>query len=225
MKTVSRLLVLCLLASAPALHAAEKPAKPPVATTAAEKEAIYTATLETRSNLIMDALKLENSAKATRVKDRIIAQYRALNHWQESYEDRLKELRKPKDADAAKTETADIYAKRRALRDAFLADLAKDLTPDQIDTVKDKLTYNKLQVTYHGYLEMLPTLTEDQKAQIHTWLVEARDDAIDGVSSDEKSAIFNRYKGRINNYLSKQGYDLNRASKEWKTRIDAAGKK
>jgi hypothetical protein len=28
---------------------------------------------------------------------------------------------------------------------------------------------------------------------------------MDGGSSDEKTAIFQRYKGKINNYLSKQG--------------------
>ena len=43
----------------------------------------------------------------------------------------------------------------------------------------------------------------------------AREKAIDGGSADEKSAIFKKYKGRINNYLSTQGIDMKQAEKAW----------
>ncbi len=33
----------------------------------------------------------------------------------------------------------------------------------------------------------------------------AREEAMDGGSAKDKTAVFQRYKGRINNYLSKQG--------------------
>ena len=122
-------------------------------------------------------------------------------------------------------EVAAAYTARRALRDAFLTDLAKDLTPAQVDIIKDKLTYNKLQVTYNGYVQMIPSLTEDQKKKIYDMLLEAREEGIDGVSSHEKDEIFGRYKGRINNYLSKEGYDLNKEGKDWKSRRDATDKK
>jgi hypothetical protein len=36
-------------------------------------------------------------------------------------------------------------------------------------------------------------------------LKEAREEAMDAGSAPEKTAIFQRYKGKINNYLSKQG--------------------
>jgi hypothetical protein len=58
------------------------------------------------------------------------------------------------------------------------------------------------------YLKEFPELKEDQKAQIHAWLVEARELAMDQGTSREKHAVFGKYKGRINNYLSKAGYDL-----------------
>lgn len=224
----SRTLIAGLLASVLAFsalfaHAAD-PAPAPGTNT--EKDSEYTKVLEKRTAPMVEALGLGDSTKATRVQQRIIAQYKALNSWQEQYEARIKELRKSQD-ESAKTEIATAYAARRSLRDSFLADLAKDLTPAQIDTVKDKLTVNKLQVTYGAYLKQNPTLTEEQKKQIHTWLTEARDEAIDGTSMDEKSDIFNKYKGRINNYLSKQGHDLKKADEEWKARRDAeaAGKK
>jgi len=38
-------------------------------------------------------------------------------------------------------------------------------------------------------------------------LKEARELAIDGGSAEEKTAIFGKYKGKINNYLSAQGHN------------------
>jgi hypothetical protein len=63
-------------------------------------------------------------------------------------------------------------------------------------------------VTYRAYLTQVPELTEAQKQQIMTYLVEARELAIDGGTSEEKHAVFRKYKGKINNYLSAQGYKL-----------------
>ena len=223
-----RLVSLGLLSSAlffASARAADPAPAAPVAS--ADKEGAYNKVLEERSAKIVAALEVGDSTKAFRVQSRIIAHYKSLNAWQEKYETRLKELRKAQ-GESAKNEIATAYADRKTARDAFLADLAKDLTPAQVDIIKNKLTYNKLQVTYNGYLQQLPTLKEDQKKKIYNWLVEAREEGIDGVSSHEKDEIFGRYKGRINNYLSKEGYDLKQSSIDWKARRDAeaaAGKK
>jgi len=61
---------------------------------------------------------------------------------------------------------------------------------------------------------LLPDLSDEQKREILANLVEAREQAMDGGSSEEKHGIFGKYKGRINNYLSEQGYDLKAAEKE-----------
>jgi hypothetical protein len=50
-------------------------------------------------------------------------------------------------------------------------------------------------------------------------LVQAREEAMDDGSSDEKHATFGRYKGKINNYLSKEGYDVAKESREWQARV------
>ena len=52
-------------------------------------------------------------------------------------------------------------------------------------------------------------------------LKEARDIAMDKGSAKEKHAVFDKYRGRINNYLAKQGYDLKQASKDWAQRRKA----
>jgi hypothetical protein len=64
----------------------------------------------------------------------------------------------------------------------------------------------------------LPTLTDEQKREILATLLEAREHAMDGGSSEEKHAIFGKYKGRINNYLSAEGFDLKAAEKEVSSR-------
>ena len=106
----------------------------------------------------------------------------------------------------------------------FLGRLSTELTPEQVERVKDKLTYNVVHVTYDAYFEMLPQLTEPQKGRIMSMLNEAREEAMDGGTSEEKHAVFGRYKGRINNYLAKEGYDVKQASKELAEKLQARTK-
>jgi hypothetical protein len=80
------------------------------------------------------------------------------------------------------------------------------------------MTYSVLEVTYRAYLDELPTLTEKQKARILADLTEAREHAMDAESSEKKHAWFGKYKGRINNYLSAEGFDMKKAGEEWAQR-------
>ena len=77
------------------------------------------------------------------------------------------------------------------------------------------MTYGVVKVTYDSHLDMIPTLKEEEKAQIYAWLVEAREFALDAENSNKKHAAFGKYKGRINNYLTKRGYDLKKEREEW----------
>lgn len=167
--------------------------------TSDQVEAQYTKSIEGRTSDILKALALTDPQQAGRVHDTLIAQYRALRAWHDGNDARLK---------AAKGDTnavATLRASLRKLHDEFLAKLAADLTTEQIEQVKDKLTYGKVQFTYRGYLAAYPDLKEENKAEILRLLKEAREEAMDGGSAEEKTAVFQRYKGKINNYLSKQG--------------------
>ena len=138
----------------------------------------------------------------------------------------------------------DIYAERDSLKQtdrqraeavcdqklyrshfAFDANLSMFLSANDIDKVKDVMTYDVVHVTYDAQCDMIPTLTAEEKRQIMAWLIEARELAIDAESSKKKHEVFGKYKGRINNYLSGRGYDLVKEREAWYERIKARGGK
>ena len=167
--------------------------------TSGSAEEKYTKAIEARTDGILKSLALSDTNKVTKVHDIIIARYRALNSWHDANDAKLKAARGDTNA------VAQIRASLKVLHDNFLAKLSENLTPDQVDQVKDKMTYGKVQFTYTGYLTQYPDLSDANKKEILELLKQAREEAMDGGSSAEKTAIFQRYKGKINNYLSKQG--------------------
>lgn len=166
-------------------------------TNSSAAEAGYTQVIEKRVADIVAVLDLKEPATAAKVHATLIAQYRTLNDWHNT-NDTSRKLAKGKAADQFKSSL-------KAVHDKFIAALSADLTPEQVEKVKNKMTYGKVQFTYTGYLNEYPNLSEPHKLRVLELLKEAREEAMDGGSSDEKSAIFNRYKGKINNYLSAQG--------------------
>lgn len=173
--------------------------------TTAEKEAAYTRTITSRAEKIVNNLKLQDAAKESRLVKIIADQYRNLN-----------------DIHSSKV---DVDSKLGRLHETYLSQLLSELTPEQVDAVKDGMTYGVLPITYKGYQEMIPTLTNEQKQQIKTWLIEAREHAMDAESSEKKHWWFGKYKGRINNYLSSAGYDLKKEGEAWEKRRQEAKEK
>jgi len=123
-----------------------------------------------------------------------------------------------KDALIKKEDDARMVSLKKG-HDEFVAALQKKLSGEQVDKIKDGMTYSVLHVTYDAYVDMIPRLTNEQKDKIYTWLVEARELAMDGESSDKKHQIFGKYKGRINNYLAAQGYNVRDEEHAWQQRI------
>jgi hypothetical protein len=206
---------ICLIGSASAQYSLP-PASPE------ETEAVYNTAIENRTTAIMDLLKLSDAAKSARVHDIIIAQYRTLKTRDEAIDSLLKMQGKPADY----TNRARLrLSESQALHDQFLSKLAAELTPEQVEIVKDKMTYNKVQVTYDAYCSIVPGLTDADKAEIMTVLKQAREEAIDGGNAGEKSAIFQKYKDQINSYLNAHGHDVAKAYKDWEAKQQAAANK
>ena len=188
----------------------------------AAADTAYTRTINQRADKIVATLGIADTNKIVRVCDIIAGQYRDLNKIHEARDAQINAL-KEKSGDDKKAANAAIQTARDEtkpkldkLHGEFLAKLSAELSPERVDQVKDGLTYGVLPLTYGVYLKMYPDLTAEQKTQIKTWLTEARELATDGSTSDEKHAVFGKYKGKINNYLSKAGYDAKKGEQNLK---------
>jgi Spy/CpxP family protein refolding chaperone len=211
-------ITLCLLVLAVCELRAQNPDSPVVES----KDAAYTRTLNQRTAKIIASLGLADVARSNRVHHIIVQQYRDLGDIHFGRDAQIQNG-KAKAGDDKAAASAALQAARDGakpkldkLHAEFLARLSAELAPEQVDKVKDGMTYGVLALTYGVYLKMYPDLTEEQKAQIKAWLIEARELAMDGSSSVEKHAVFGKYKGRINNYLSKAGYDAKKAEQNLK---------
>lgn len=187
----------------------------------------YVSSIVGRSQKITDKLGINDPAKAKEVTTIIANRYFKLNDIYEARDAKIKAAKETLTGDA---KNAAIDAARNEADAAlyrchfeFPADLSLYLTPEQIDGVKDGMTYGVLMVTYNSHLDMIPTLTDEEKAQIMAWLVEARELAMDAENSNKKHGVFGKYKGRINNYLANRGYDLKKEREAWYERIKARG--
>jgi Protein of unknown function (DUF3826) len=187
----------------------------PVNIHAAEPAAAPSSAIVQRAEKIAAGLELADPSQSTRVRDLIANQYRDLSLVHDARSAAVKAAKEPTESRAAVDAAKDTATARMAnLHYAYLAALSVELTPDQVEQVKDGMTYGVVPLTFRVYQEMLPDLTAEQKRRILSWLREAREHAMDAGSSDEKHGWFGKYKGRINNYLSAAGIDMKKAEKE-----------
>jgi len=188
----------------------------------AEAEAAYTRTINQRAEKIVSTLGITDTNKFNRVQNIIAQQYRDLSKIHEVRDVQAKAGKERAGADKTAANTATQAARDEAkpkldkLHAEYLARLSAELSPEQLGKVKDGMTYGVVPLTYGVYLRMYPDLTDEQRKQIMVWLVEARELAMDGSTSDEKHAVFGKYKGRINNYLSQAGYDAKKGEQNLK---------
>lgn len=194
-----------------------------------EGQDAYIKTITDRSVKIANSLSIKDSIVYNKVVAQLVAQYSGLNRIQEENKAlviSIKEATASADETAAGLKNAEEKkaAELKALHQSFINGLQQWLNAEQIDLVKDGMTYRVFPITYAAYQDMIPTLTEAQKAKIYEWLKEAREMAMDAETSDKKHAVFGKYKGRINNYLSAEGYDLKKATDEWQQRIKERNK-
>lgn len=185
----------------------------------------YVKSIVARSQKIVDKLAINDAAAAKEVLHIIANRYFELNDIYSVRDTKVKAVKESGITGAEKDNAlkAANYEKDAALyrsHFAFPADLSLYLDKKQIEMVKDGMTYGVVKVTYDATLEMIPSLKEEEKAQIYAWLVEAREFAMDAENSNKKHEAFGKYKGRINNYLSKRGYDLTKEREEWYKRIE-----
>jgi hypothetical protein len=155
-----------------------------IASLAPPATAASDAALEKRVSGLVASLSLEDSAKQERVRKVLSTNLRAV-----------------RDAHNAGLQLDPSVHK------SFVDGLKADLTPEQVETVKNSLTANKLPITLKAYHQILPNLKSEDEAKIIDWLKRAREESLDMKNVDEMSPIFKKYKTEIEAYLNAHGYD------------------
>ena len=166
----------------------------------------YVETIKGRAQKIVDGLNLGDVNKEENVRNIIANRYFQLNDIHAKFD--------------KKTQEDALYAELYKHHFELASALALYLNEEQIDAVKDGMTYGRLKRDYNAQLEMIPTLKEEEKAQILVWLREAREYAIDAADSKGKHFWFDKYRGRTNNWLSSRGYDLKKERDAWMKRTE-----
>lgn len=187
---------------------------------ATEQDKEYINVLYGRADKIVKPLEIADPSKEDKVRTMIVQQYFDLSKVHDQRDEAIETAREKYAENESKSRKRVDKIKNKAqkqlnkLNDQYLSQLGDELSPTQVDQVKDGMTYGVLPLTYRGYLNLLPELTDSQKKKIMTLLTEARELAMTGGSSEEKHAWFGKYKGKINNFLSAEGYDLKQAEKQ-----------
>ena len=169
------------------------------------QDSAYVETIKSRAQKIVDGLGLTDATKAENVRNIIANRYFLLNDIHSKY-----------DKSQQAERDAELYKHHFELASA----LTLYLTDEQIDAVKDGMTYGRLKRDYQAQLDMIPTLTDFEKQQVLVWLKEAREYAMDAADSKGKHFWFDKYRGRTNNWLSARGYDLKKERDNWQKRLE-----
>ena len=192
------------------------------------RAADYVQSILGRAAKVAKTLQIEGTGKGTQVTHIVANRYFELNDIY-AERDSLKKQASALTGDAKKKaqDEAENLKDKKLYRThfGFIAQLALFLNDTEIETVKDVMTYNVVNVTYKAQLDMIPTLKEEEKVQRLAWLKEAREYVIDAESSNKKHVSFGKDKGLIKNYRSKRGYNLTKEREEWKKRVEARGER
>ena len=173
------------------------------------RDSAYVETIKARAQKIVDGLGLTDVQRAENVRNIIANRYFLLNDIHAKYDKSQQDAR-----------DAELYKHHFELASA----LSLYLTEEQIDAVKDGMTFGRLKRDYQATQDMIPSLSEYEKKQVLIWLREAREYAMDAADSKGKHFWFDKYRGRTNNWLSARGYDLKKERENWMKRTAASPK-
>jgi hypothetical protein len=196
-------------------------------TATAEEQAADKLAITERAEQIVTPLKIDDVQKATRIRDLIVAHDRALREIHAACDARIAQaVGRP--TDNAIAEAWRSAARKEAdlrlfpLHRAFVARLEAELTPEQVNQVKDALTDGAVPSAIKRWDKLLPNLTLEQRATIRAKLLEAREYAMDAGSAEERQVWFSKCESHIQNDLSAAGIDIKQAEQGLAEREPAA---
>jgi len=175
----------------------------------------YWKTITERSEKIVAKLMLQDQVKQEKAVHLIRDQYYLLNACYT-----LRDLKINENSDKSLKEQIQQETLRETcnLNQSFVKSLQEVLSAQEVEAIKNGMTYHVYPNTVKAYQEMIPRLTAAEVHTIDSLLYEARDLAMQAESSEKKHAWFGKYKGKINNYLASHGYNLKEEGDKWAAR-------
>jgi hypothetical protein len=114
------------------------------------------------------------------------------------------------------------FAPPASSRINFNEGLKAELTADQIEQIKDRITIGKVAFTVNAYRAIVPDLTSEEQTKILSLLKEAREESLDMKNEHNMSDVFDGYKKQIESYLIANGRDWRKLYREYGERQRAA---
>lgn len=211
---------LALTSSSPnQLSAADNSAAKPAPATIAGSPATAKQ-IDTKADRLLAAVKLDDPAKAARAKASLSEWFVAMGNWHQQHDAQLDELwsqwskarsASPNDefhGELVAQKIQDVYASLQPAYNSFTNQLAGDLTPKQMDTLKEIWSHKPgMTRTYKVYLQIVPDLTDAQKQVIYEQLLAAREDAMLTDSDREIVNLYKCHKLKVQAYIGKLEWD------------------
>ena len=165
--------------------------------------------LENKASEWVAALKLNDDAKAKKVKSAIATHLMAVRDWHNSHPyTMIPEGINPTTGGKLSEMDRQIIicsTKPKSIHDNLMKVLKTELDSVQVEAILDKYTIGKVAFTLQGYKSIVPDLTAKEETEILKNLKQAREQAIDYKNMKEISAIFEIYKTKCEQYLNNNG--------------------
>ncbi len=193
----------------------------------AQPPAIDTA-LESKATEWVGSLKLNDDAKAQRVRTAIATHLTAVKDWHNSHPFTLipEGINPTTGAKLSEMDRQIIICstKPKSIHDNLMNVLRAELDSTQVEAILDKYTIGKVAFTLQGYKAIVPDLTAKEETEILKNLKQAREQAIDYKNMKEISAIFEIYKTKCEQYLNNNGRNWRQLYKAYVDKVNAEKK-
>ena len=184
--------------------------------------------LQSKAAEWVGSLKLNDDAKAQRLKIAIATHLTAVKDWHNSHPyTMIPEGINPTTGGKLSEMDRQIIicsTKPGSIHDNLINVLKAELDSTQVEVVLDKYTIGKVDFTLKGYKAIVPDLTAKEETEILKNLKQAREQAIDYKNMKEISAIFEIYKTKCEQYLNNNGRNWRQLYKAYVDKVNAEKK-
>jgi len=200
-----------------------------------EAQAKADAEIDKKATDWISSLTLNDTAKASRVKNVVATHLKGIHDWNNSHSyESVPAGIDPATGKPLSTMDRQIIINSslpKSVHESLMTGLRKDLTEEQVEAILDKYTVGKVAFTLAGYKSIVTDLTPVEEATILANLKQAREQAVDFKNIKQISAIFEIYKTKNEQYLNANGRNWHQLFKAYvdavkaKKTADAAAKK